>query len=211
MGTIRSAALGTAFLITVGTAAYPAWADGTRGYDRPSIWRGLYAGVHAGYGEAGDASGFVGGGQIGYNWQSQQLVYGLEADISLSDISAEGSASVPGLVTVSGSASIDFMATVRGRLGVLIEPRLLVYGTVGVAFASGETRLQANVPVMPQLSGSASTSESATGLAYGIGVEGKLSDTMSARIEYLALTNFDDFNDDGIGIIRAGLNFKLGQ
>ncbi len=100
------------------------------------------------------------------------------------------------------------MATVRGRLGVLIEPRLLVYGTVGVGFASGEGRAQVNA--FGQQIG-VSASDSATGLAYGIGVEGKLSDTMSARIEYLALTNIDDITDDGIGVIRAGLNFKLGQ
>ncbi len=94
------------------------------------------------------------------------------------------------------------MATVRGRLGVLIEPRLLVYGTVGFAYASGDA---------PRLNGQQLGDDSGTGLAYGIGVEGMLSDTMSARIEYLALTNIDDITDDGIGVIRAGLNFKLGQ
>src|SRR5262252_1718617 len=73
--------------------AMPAAADGGRGppppYEQgyyPSIWQGLYAGVNAGVGWAGDASGAVGGGQVGYNWRSQQFVYGIEGDIQASDI-----------------------------------------------------------------------------------------------------------------------------
>ena len=78
--------------------ATPAAADGGGGplvYERgsyPSIWQGLYAGVHAGFGWSGDADGAVGGAQAGYNWQSQQFVYGLEADISKSNIGVSASA-----------------------------------------------------------------------------------------------------------------------
>ena len=61
-------------------------------------WSGLYIGVHAGYGwsdldwtgggtTVGDSGeGWVGGGQIGYNWQRGALVFGVEADISGSGI-----------------------------------------------------------------------------------------------------------------------------
>lgn len=54
-------------------------------------WTGFYAGVNAGYGFGGftgrgsgifkDPSGFIGGGQIGYNHQINQMVIGVEADL----------------------------------------------------------------------------------------------------------------------------------
>src|SRR5215470_18901965 len=52
------------------------------------VWTGLYVGVHVGGGWAdlgvGDTgSGFIGGGQVGYNYQiSPQWVLGVEADVS---------------------------------------------------------------------------------------------------------------------------------
>ena len=126
-------------------AGLPAAADGGRGpaiYDGgsyPSIWRGLYGGVHAGFGWSGDADGAVGGAQAGYNWQSQQYVYGLEADISLSDIGVGGSVTACdpdpnfGCATARAGASIDWLATMRGRFGVLVQPSLLLYATAGLA------------------------------------------------------------------------------
>jgi opacity protein-like surface antigen len=51
-----------------------------------------------------------------------------------------------------------------------------------------------------------STTES--GFVYGVGVESKISERMSARLEYLGFSE-DRFGD--FGIVRAGLNFKLGQ
>src|SRR5688572_16486627 len=77
--------------LVVLAGAMPTAADGppgskfTRPY-YPSIWHGLYGGLHLGWGESGPADGVVGGAQIGYNWQRGQIVYGLEADISAADI-----------------------------------------------------------------------------------------------------------------------------
>src|SRR5262249_25089583 len=59
-------------------------------------WSGLYIGVHVGYGwsdldwtalgttVSDNGGGWLGGGQIGYNWQRGSLVFGVEADISSS-------------------------------------------------------------------------------------------------------------------------------
>ncbi len=92
-------------------------------------------------------SGFVGGGQLGYNWQFARWVAGLEADFQSGvqgDDSAEG---------VSGSSLINFrltseqdlkwFGTVRGRLGYLATPDLLLFGTGG--FAYGRTEVSANI------------------------------------------------------------------
>lgn len=133
-----------------------------------SVWQGLYGGVHLGYGEDWHSDGVVGGGQLGYNWQAGRIVYGLEADVSVTDTSA------------------DWLASGRGRLGFLLDQRLLAYGTAGVGFANGHN-------------------DTETDLVYGLGLEGKLSESMTARIEYLT---YDDLDID---VIRAGLNFKLGR
>jgi outer membrane immunogenic protein len=138
----------------------------------PSIWQGLYGGVHIGSVDAGNDDGLVGGVQVGYNWQAGTIVYGLEADLSL-----------------SGADHVDWLATARGRLGYLLQPRLMVYGTAGLSLVNDR--------------------ETDTGFAYGVGVEGKLTNTTSARLEYLQLTN-DTAHGDGISVVRAGLNIKLG-
>jgi outer membrane immunogenic protein len=195
----------------------PAAADGGRGpatYEGgyyPSIWRGVYGGVHAGFGWSGDADGAVGGVQAGYNWQSQQFVYGIEADISLSDIGVSGSATACdptfGCATARASASIDWLATIRGRLGVLVQPSLLLYATAGLGIVSAEGHASVNVPGAGSLH--ASVSDSDTGFVYGVGLESKLSETMSVRVEYLG---FGDINEVGdLGIVRAGLNFRFGN
>jgi len=201
--------------------AMPAAADGGRGpvaYDRgyyPSIWRGVYGGVHAGFGWSGDADGAVGGAQAGYNWQSQQYVYGIEADISLADIGASGSASacrrdIQGdLICVRAQAegSVHWLATVRGRFGVLVQPNLLLYGTAGLAIVHAEGHGSVTIPGQDSIH--VSVSESDTGFVYGVGIENKLNDTMSVRVEYLGFGDVGQFGD--FGILRAGLNFKLGN
>jgi outer membrane immunogenic protein len=102
-------------------------------------------------------NGFIGGGQIGYNYQwGQSFVIGLEADIQGAGIRGRGSyagASADSLAAVipigpgipialnrtaigTGDiqAGIDWMGTVRGRLGWLFTPTFLVYGTGGLAY-----------------------------------------------------------------------------
>ena len=164
----------------------------------PPIWQGFYAGGHLGYGELGDADGVVGGGQLGYNWQAGQIVYGIEGDASLSDISVEERVCVQNLGCANAEASIDWMATIRGRVGYLIDPRLLVYGTAGFGIVSASAEAS-----VPGIKFTADDTES--DFVYGLGLEGKISETMSARIEYLGFSDLD------IDVVRAGLNFKLGQ
>jgi outer membrane immunogenic protein len=132
-------------------------------------WTGFYVGVNAGWGwqdnnsgdvfvpagtfvapfvgvsgvvsrGGGDDDGFVGGAQIGYNWQFGSFVVGLEADIQGADFGGENVAAfVPTgfpntfIATTSGS-SFDWFGTVRARVGFAID-RLLVYATGGFAYA----------------------------------------------------------------------------
>jgi outer membrane immunogenic protein len=87
--------------------------------------------------------GFIGGGEFGYNHQLGQFVLGVEADVSGADIKGSASAAqsvgvvgFPNTVNVAAAASekLDFFATLRARLGFLVTPSLLAYGTGGFAF-----------------------------------------------------------------------------
>ena len=55
---------------------------------------------------------------------------------------------------------------------------------------------------------SARKSDTETGFVYGIGLENKLNERVSLRLEYLGFGNFDSVGD--FGIVRAGVNFKFG-
>jgi outer membrane immunogenic protein len=203
--------IGATALIGAAAVTVPAVADGGQEpayFERayyPSIWQGLYGGVHLGWGWSDDADGVVGGGQFGYNWQSQQFVYGIEADISGADIGVSETFVVPGAV-LNASASIDWLATIRGRVGVLVQPRLLLYGTAGLSIVNAEARGSVSAIGLGTLGVRESDTE--TGFVYGIGVEGKLTDRTSARLEYLEFSEPDRIGD--FGILRAGLNFKFG-
>jgi outer membrane immunogenic protein len=91
-------------------------------------------------------SGFIGGGQIGYNWQVSPIwVVGLEADFqgSLEKESATLTNSVSnstffltGTVVTQYDAKIDWFGTVRGRIGyVWGNGEVLTYFTGGLAYA----------------------------------------------------------------------------
>jgi outer membrane immunogenic protein len=96
-------------------------------------------------------SGFIGGGQIGYNYQwGQNIVIGIEADMQGTGIRGtsrgagigQSSAAIfagpadtlsaTGVTAVQGG--IDWMGTVRGRLGYLWTPTMLVYATGGLTY-----------------------------------------------------------------------------
>ena len=68
-------------------------------------WNGAYVGVNLGYqwGKmtnwgGGEANGVMGGGQIGYNWQFGQYVFGLEADIAAADLKASDTDPITGII-----------------------------------------------------------------------------------------------------------------
>jgi outer membrane immunogenic protein len=111
-----------------------------------------------GFSDTGDPSGFIGGGQIGYNWQwSPLIVLGLEADIQgalekdsanlNSPFSLTGpvltGAGVPNGATgafaftafTDYSTKIEWFGTVRGRIGyVWGNGNVMSYLTGGLAY-----------------------------------------------------------------------------
>src|SRR5262249_25336223 len=83
-------------------------------------------------------SGAVGGIEAGYNWQWSNWVLGLEADFSASGMSGRNIANAvfTGFVTQSETVEqqTDWFGTVRGRVGWLATPNLLLFGTGGFAY-----------------------------------------------------------------------------
>jgi outer membrane immunogenic protein len=186
------------------------------------LWRtGFYAGLNAGGGWTFDSgqprcfdpsrvengprcqnvipntangSGFIGGGQIGYNWQvNPTWVAGLETDFQGSTLG--GSATVGGpfgffgggvattTATFTANEKLDWLGTVRGRLGFAIG-RSLLYTTGGLAY--GQVALNTNF-VGPAFNFRASTTVTKVGWIAGIGTEGVFAGNWSAKLEALTM------------------------
>jgi outer membrane immunogenic protein len=147
-------------------------------------------------------SGFIGGGQVGYNWQFASWVYGAEADIDGLTKGANGrsisaSGFVPGTTefmtsTTSVSKSLDYFGTLRARFGYLLTPGFLVYGTAGLAYggvhastAISQEITNINQAISSQYASAASSSQTRAGWTAGAGAEMQLGQRWTAKIEYL--------------------------
>jgi outer membrane immunogenic protein len=147
-------------------------------------------------------SGFIGGGQVGYNFQfANSWLVGIEADIQ-GIAGASSSASAFNVTPRTGffpdavdttlfvSRSIDYIGTVRGRLGFLVTPTLLAYGTGGLAYGGvkSDTSIfgleNPNTGATPW-SGFGSFSDTRVGWTAGGGLEWLFSPNWSAKVEYL--------------------------
>jgi outer membrane immunogenic protein len=160
-----------------------------------------------------DMNGAIAGGQIGYNWQSSNWLFGLEADAQWSDergsaayrcaATAVGGVCLPGLTFlpagVTGSSlavnqSLEWFGTVRGRAGVLVTPQVLLYATGGLAYGSIKTS-GAFAGVTPNgvaVAVAGSSSDTRIGWTVGGGIEGKITTNWSAKLEYLYM-DLDNF------------------
>lgn len=140
----------------------------------------------------------LGGITLGYNFQSDRVVYGIEADAMGTDLNGRFTQTTslfafPDLRTTT-TTKTDFLATVRGRLGGLITPDTLLYGTAGLAIG----HVKGNTTIEPLLAGvgtsecatnafcsAGSSSKFMTGWTAGAGAEKQFGPKWSAKIEYL--------------------------
>ena len=152
-------------------------------------WSGLYVGANAGYqwGSVSnlgiDPSGFAGGGQLGYNWQTGQFVFGAEADLQASNADATFAAF---------KFSNPWFGTLRARAGFAMD-NILLYATAGLAYGGG--RLQF-----------AGLSESQThwGWTAGAGIEVGFTPNWSVKAEYL----YVDLDEKGYALTGANHGFE---
>jgi outer membrane immunogenic protein len=187
-------------------------------------WSGFYAGLNAGVGwsdskqsiRGGDAvgqalidafaaaggatslspdgSGFIGGAQLGFNFQSGAFVWGVEADIQGANLDGDASSTlaiVPGVVDINTAVTskLDWLGTLRLRGGVLVDPKTLIYLTGGLAYGRVEHSWNSDLSigggalVFPLTGGSDRSWE--TGWTVGGGAELALSRSVTLRGEYL--------------------------
>jgi outer membrane immunogenic protein len=188
-GAAVAAALAISSILALGTASaadLPS-AEVMPGAAPVVNWTGFYVGIHGGGAWADSQSTFVGGGaspadfalsgpfigaQIGYNWQSSNMVWGIEADTSWSGINGERVTSGPGGTTTQ---HVNWLSTARLRLGWLNSTNMMPYITGGLAFAQG-SRTNSIV--------AETVSASHTGWTIGGGIEWALASSWTAKAEY---------------------------
>jgi outer membrane immunogenic protein len=224
----------------IASFATGAWADGPYGGPRaldfnavplppPVIWRGFYLGGNIGgaWGTSSvsdnltsasfdrDNNGFVGGVQVGYNYQIGNLVLGVEWDFDWTSIDASGNISAPGVIgPLQVSADTEWISTLAGRIGLALE-RTLVYIKVG----GGWVRNEASIT---QLTTGTSVTASNTSSAWlvGAGFEYALAPNWTAKFEYdflglsdKTLPGFAGSRgfalDRDIQQVKVGINFKF--
>jgi outer membrane immunogenic protein len=137
-----------------------------------------------------NGSGFTGGGQAGYNWQSGKFVGGIEGDINFSGINDGSSINRPLALPLVGNYihsetdKLQWFGTLRGRAGFTVTPAFLVYVTGGLAF--GEVKSASTTAFVTTPDTYAGTiDDTRVGYAVGAGGEWMIAPKWSIKAEYL--------------------------
>lgn len=145
-------------------------------------------------------SGFTGGVQGGFNWQSDSLLLGIETDWGFMDIDNHRTNVYQSLVqvtppivgppppvptyTLEQRAQTNWIWTLRPRLGYVSGP-WMIYGTAGLATTSIDLETKYSDTRIPPNSGSVSDSKSKWGWAAGLGGAYAFTPEWSVRGEWL--------------------------
>ena len=219
MKSIRIASLAAAALLAAPLAANA---------QSNNTWEGFYAGVNAGGlfsstsatigennavgGLNGSGGGFAGGVQGGYNWMLGPVVLGGEVDF-------QGSTETTNLIggaggtPINATSAIPWFSTFRARIGYPVGS-VMPYVTGGAVW--GHETLSG---FDPSAGGSFSSSSNFWTYAVGVGMEGRITQAWTAKLEYLwigtpntALSSpaSASIDERSIGnVVRVGLNYHF--
>jgi outer membrane immunogenic protein len=216
-------------------------------------WTGLYAGIHLGGGGSNTdwsddgnavttlgsgvlglhdasyhATGFLAGGQLGYNYQIGWAVLGVEADASWANLRGSMFNCFPEFVTLlaqSCSTHTDALGTVTGRFGAALD-RTLLYVKGGFAWAHENYANPCAALIFHCVSTLATSTDTRIGWTVGAGIEYAFARNWSVRAEY----DFMDFGTrdesflmtppnqtlgtenirDRIQVVKVGVNYRFG-
>jgi outer membrane immunogenic protein len=181
-------------------------------------WSGIYVGAHVGggFGErcftylgasegCHDNDGFLGGGQIGFNVQNGQFVFGAEFSGSWADIT--GSHTIRG--TESYHSDLNTILMLTGRVGLAFD-RALLYVTGGGAWTRNKFEYNDGLAY--------SVTQNRSGWTVGAGVEYGLAPNWSVALQYNYIdlgdknVNFPGFTaaaDSHVHLATARLNYRF--
>jgi outer membrane immunogenic protein len=126
-------------------------------------------------------SGWLGGFQAGYNWQTGNIVLGVEGDYDFANI--QGTTAC--VVVFNCSVKQNWVADFTGRIGVAPIERLLMYVKGGVAWADEKYTFGNSISAGgAAVAINASATNTRTGGLMGMGVEYAFMPHWSAKIEY---------------------------
>jgi outer membrane immunogenic protein len=173
-------------------------------------WTGFYIGGQVGYAwgtqranvlqangntlfNSYSAQGVIGGAHIGFNYQANQFVYGIEGSVDGTSISKtfDRTIGTPFAYGVSYQTSIPIQGSIRGRVGLAWD-RVLVYATGGAAFAGADATYTSPF-------GSVSQSTTRVGWTVGGGLEYALTNNWSIRAEY-RYSDFGSWSTNPAGV-----------
>jgi outer membrane immunogenic protein len=215
--------IGVAAVVAAALAAPPLAAQQASN----SKWEGFYAGLNAGGlwqttntsitenntfgGFNGQGGGFIGGAQAGYNYLVGPVLLGGEIDFQGSTLTQSISGGA-GPSFIGATSAIPWFSTFRGRAGYPLGS-FMPYVTGGAVW--GHQSLSG----FDSISGPFSASNNFWTWTVGGGVEGKLTDQWSAKLEYLYMGTPDtplstpattSINEHSVGnLLRVGLNYKF--
>jgi outer membrane immunogenic protein len=205
----------------------------------PLSWTGFYLGGNIGaawvhrdvsdtflgvdFGGGNNRGVFIGGGQLGYNWQIGYAVLGIEADFdAAANNNNTGTVFIPSVGTIQATSNNRWITTVAARFGVTNGPWLF-YGKAGGGWVGSEDITVTNLTTGASITAS---NNSNSGWLVGAGIEWAFAPNWSAKVEYnflglddrtfiapggfgrLAGDTFFVTNRD-IQMVKVGINYRF--
>jgi len=146
---------------------------------------GLYLGLHTGAGwgdhdretifgfqNSYSSDGWLFGGHLGFSVQNGPFVFGLEGDIAGTTIRGDDA----GVGGTKDQSQFDHLWSVRGRVGYVVMPQLLVFATAGWGFA--------DIKHVNFSSPGCCGTHGVDGFTWGGGIQWALNNVLSVRAEY---------------------------
>jgi outer membrane immunogenic protein len=201
-------------------------------------WTGFYIGGHAGGGWANTAwfeditatggggpvgfqdashtaSGLLGGGQAGFNYQKGRWVFGFEGDVSGANITGNNANCFPevGGAAQTCSTKVDSLGTVTGRFGATFD-RSLIYVNGGFGWVSESYQKAGGLSP-------GSAAETRGGWTLGAGVEYSFTGPWSGKLQYdyiglgtrnvkFTAPGFTEDIRDNLQVVKVGINYRFG-